>query len=414
VLTVAIARQLGADELGTFSLVLATCLVFVNPLSYGLSLASTRSIAETSRFRLDRAVSAVVLIVSLGAVLIACFALLFLTIPDWLATKALGGSELGPLLRLGSILLVGEFFRKVGIGVFFGFRAYREHFLSTGVLSVGLLCLAFFARWFGIPGLLIGNGLVDLVAVAVGAVLVWRRFLSHRRLEFVLRVSLSERRILSQYVLPALSSSMLPAMVIWYVQVLLVRHGDSEQLGLFAASNQVRMAIVFVPAIVSSVLMPRLVRVEGAVAAEQAGVSKSIVLSVGGSVVAGAVLGAVLTSIAPSIAQAYGPDFLSHGALFVIMIWVGCLNGVNQALGTIIMSRGSMWLGFASNTVWAAVLAIMALTWIPDQLAMGVARAMLVAYGVITFLQVGFVVAISPEVIVAVRRLVGRVRGRPC
>ena len=406
-LTVVIARLLGAEALGTFSLVLATCLVVVNPLAYGLSLAGTRSVAETAKYRLDRAVSAAVLILSSGLLLMALCSVPFLLFPGILAERISLNPELSGLLRLGSILLVGEFFRKIGIGLFLGFRAYKEQFFSTCILSVGLAGAALAAQLVGVSGVLIANGLADLAAFAMGIFLIWSRFLSPRRNEFALSLNLGESRVFKAYVLPALFSSLLPALVIWYVQVSLVRYGGTEQLGLFAAGNQIRMAIVFLPAILSSVLIPRLVHLEGGTEEDSRFFTKYVLLSFGVSLILVLFLGSVLTLLASSIALIYGPEFTSHTTLFIAMIWVGCLNGVNQSLGAVIMSRGSMWVGFLSNAIWAIVLGVMALTWLPSQLAMGIALAMLYAYGVVTILQVIYVGLISPEISSYLRRLLG-------
>ena len=413
-LTVVIARLLGAEALGTFSLILATCLVVVNPLAYGLSLAGTRRVAETVKHRLDQAVSAAILILSSGLLLMALCSVPFLLFPDILAERILHNPDLGGLLRLGSILLIGEFFRKVGIGLFFGFRAYKEQFLSTCILFCGLAFAALAAHMVGVSGVLIVNGLADLAAFAMGIFLVWRRFLSPRRNEFVLRLNFGESRVFIAYVLPALFSSLLPALVIWYVQVLLVKYGSSGQLGLFAASNQIRMAIVFLPAILSSVLIPRLVRLEEGTEEDNRFFTKYVLLSFGLSLILVLALGSVLTLLAPFLALVYGPEFTTHTSLFVVMIWVGCLNGVNQSLGAVIMSRGSMWVGFLSNAIWAMLVAAMAIAWIPSQLAMGIAQAMLYAYAVVTILQVTYVVLISPQIVVSLRRLLKGLGGATC
>ncbi len=397
-LTIFISRLLGAEALGVFSLILANILLIANPFSYGFSMAGSRGIAESIDNNPNQSASFVILLILAGIVLLTIFSIPFLFTPDYIATKIILQPSYSKLLKLSFILLIGELFRKTSIGFFYGLKAYKEKFISSLVILIGVLFIYPITTIIGVSGIIIYYGLLYIVAFIVGLLIIWKYFLSSLKSKFIFQPNWDDLYIFKVYVFPAFFSSLFPALIVWFLQVQLVKYGGAEQLGFFAASNQIRMAIVFFPSIFSSVLFPRMVNPKGESVKHSSKKVKYILISIVSSMVVVIFLGVGLTMVSPWLTKLFGQEFSSYNTLFIIMIWVGCLNGINQSLGSVIMSRGSMWIGFYSNAIWAILLAMMAFLWIPQHLSMGIACAMLYSYSIIIFLQMIYVIRITPEI----------------
>jgi len=397
-LTVIIAQFLGANALGVFGLISVTVMTVINPFAYALTTAGTRRVAETYEHQPSQAISIIIIIVAICILLSFIFGMFFLITPDFIATNILNRADLSTVLVFGSVLVVGELLRKVGLGIFHGLKAFKEAFLSAIWFFVTISFAIFFVEDFGIKGVLILNGVAGVVFFIFGLYLVSRRYLIQKANNFKFSYLGNDNNLFLPILLPAFLASLVPGVIVWYMQVLLVQHGDTIQLGFFSAANQIRMMIVFFPVILSSILIPRMVKKVGQIGGDSSDVSYLIISLVGSAVIV-IILGLVLSVLSPWIVHIYGKEFLDQTSLFNTMIWVGCFNGINQSLGSIIIARGSVWVGFISNSLWAALMASIFIFFGDKSLAISMADAMLYSYIMITIFQIIYVIRMSPELI---------------
>ncbi len=83
---------------------------------------------------------------------------------------------------------------------------------------------------------------------------------------------------------------------------------------------------------------------------------------------------------APQIMRLYGRGFQQGWLVLVLSAATAVISCANGVVGTAILSAGSVWVGFAFNGMWAAVLLGGCYLFIPTNLALGLAGSMLGAY----------------------------------
>ena len=83
---------------------------------------------------------------------------------------------------------------------------------------------------------------------------------------------------------------------------------------------------------------------------------------------------------APQIMRLYGRGFQQGWLVLVLSAATAVISCTNGVVGTAILSAGSVWVGCAFNSMWAAVLLAGCYCFIPTSLALGLAGSMLGAY----------------------------------
>lgn len=393
------ARLLGQKAVGDYGIILTTAQLVASVVGSGLGVAGARGVAEYISVDVGKSARIAALVVVVGVLVCVFGSVVYVVLAPWLAASVLRQPNLEPAIRISGILLAGELLRQTGVGLFTGFKAFFERFVVMGflfVLSVFVTPVA--ALSHGILGIVGATGLVGILSTSVGAGFVWRRrvqrFLTNTPCHWDI---LSETSVLSRYALPSGLSTFVAIPVLWYTQMILVRSaGSTVELAPYTVGSQVRMIIAFLPTVVSSVFIPRMVRVK----TDNAGKEESaryVLINLCAST-AVSVLGGLLFAISSSLVAKLFLVDLRYVGVLVTMSWAGALTGVNHALGSVIMSRGNVWIGVVANSIWAVWLLLLALVLIPLHGVSGLATAWVGAYLVLTVIQAFYVVYAFPEV----------------
>jgi O-antigen/teichoic acid export membrane protein len=149
-------------------------------------------------------------------------------------------------------------------------------------------------------------------------------------------------------------------------------------MGLFNAANQWRQAILFLPGLLTSVVLPMLSSLQGP--AEAHNYQKVLKVNLVLSILSSVTLALPCALLATWIMASYGADFLSGGNVLVLLCIVSVIIAVLSVVGQTIASDGKMWFGFALNSVWAIIM--LGSCWLLRKRgATGLAFANLAAYG---------------------------------
>jgi|GEM_PF-5052418 O-antigen/teichoic acid export membrane protein len=394
------ARLLGQRAVGDYGIILTTAQLVASVVGSGLGVAGARGVAENIGVNVGKATRIAILVMAVGVAISVLGGIVYLVIAPWLAVFVLRQPGLEPAIRISGILLAGELLRQTGVCLFTGFKAFFERFIVMGILFVlSLVITPVAALNWGVLGIVGATGFVGILSTGMGTGFVWQRKMQRflRNANYHWNV-LSEMSVLSRYALPSGLSSLVAIPVLWYTQMILVRStGGTVELAPYTVGSQVRMIIAFLPTVVSSVFIPRMVRSETRVSERVDGSARYVIVNVGTSVAISLLGGMLFAVSSPVIAKLFLVDAHYVGVLG-IMSWVGTLTGVNHALGAVIMSRGNMWMGVFANSVWAVCLLLLSVVLIPSHGVSGLAIAWLGAYLVLTVVQVLYVVRAFPEV----------------
>lgn len=359
VASIAVARMLGKIGFGELGIIQSTLLNLSVFTSHGLGLTAIKYVSELRSSDPARAGR----ILTLSGV-VACGAGAFLSLAlmlsaSWFATHVLAAPHLALLLRIGSVLVFFAAMNGAQNGALAGFEAFRK--IAQVNLFSGLLnfpCVVAGAWFYGVDGAVYG-----LVASSAAGWLITHRALRiearRANVHFTFHGMWSELPVLRGYSLPALLSSVVYGPVGWACSVMLVNQPDGyPQMAVFNATNQWFAMVMFMPALVSQVVLPML---SEAVSNDDPDSSKKILtmaVRTNTAVVVPLVLAASLAS--PWILGLYGKGYTEYWPTFVLsMITAGVLALVSPWLE--VLNAGNVqWAMFGLNVAWGTVsLALM-------------------------------------------------------
>ena len=169
------------------------------------------------------------------------------------------------------------------------------------------------------------------------------------------RDAFAEWRILFSYSVPTTLGNMLLAPVTWITSAVIANQLDGvRQLGLYAAANQWRNAILLLATSAGAVLFPLFSHLHDS--GRPRSFSRAFWVSFGVTAAASLLAAAVLSAAAPRVMRAYGAEFADGAGVMVLLVVTGALAAPLAIVGHAIAGAGRMWLGLGLNVAWAVVL----------------------------------------------------------
>jgi O-antigen/teichoic acid export membrane protein len=373
-----VARWLGQRGFGEFGMLHSTLGTLGVLSGLGLGLTATRYVSQWRRTAPQRAGRIVALTMLVAMVSGGGFTLLLFGAADQVAGRTLGAPALAASLRRCAGLLFLQAISGVQSGTLAGLDAFSALARAQSVEGLAFLVLvpAGAARG-GLNGAVCGVAVAALVGACCQQLLV-RREMREAGLALDWRGWSTDLSVLWRYSLPAFLSGAVVPPVLFAAQVMLVRQPQGyEQMALFSASQQWRVAVALVPTVLAKPLLSALSRLQ----AEQRWIPYRRLLTANVALV-GALssLTALATAAAaPWILAAYGEGFTGgHGVLLTVLAG-GVLHVTAGTLGQAIASTGAMWRALPLNGLWALTVLLGAAHCVPRSGALGLAAAIAAA-----------------------------------
>ncbi|MCX7424612.1 MAG: oligosaccharide flippase family protein [Planctomycetia bacterium] len=376
-----VARMLGKETFGELGMVRSTVAMFGVFAGFGFGMTASKYVAEFAASDPRRAgrimgISGLFAVVTGGLVAAA-----LIVFAPWLAEHSMNAPHLAGGLRIAAVILFLSALNGAQNGALVGFEAFRtiaKVNLWGGLASFPLLVAS--AHFGGLNGAIWGLALSTGVLWLLSH-LALRAEAARWRIAFGFRGCLGEWPILWRFSLPAAMCGIMVGPVFWVCNALLVNQPDGYgQMGVFSAADQWRLAILFVPATMSQVVLPMLSSLQGQNRrAAYLKVLKSNVLVNGGAAL---VMAALISLTAPWIMGSYGEGFEQGSWVLACLSLTAVLIAVNNVVGQAIVSQGRMWAGFWLNACWAVAMIASARIFTVDLRcgALGLAMAYCVSY----------------------------------
>lgn len=389
---VLLARRLGPTLFGEYNLVQTTAGMMMALGGFGLNTTTTKFLAGKYRADPDAAGRVVGLSGIVSAAVGGGTGLLLAVLAPWVASDVLGSPQLAPALRVGSLLLLFGPINGTQLGVLMGLERFR--------LMAGLTTLS---AALSIPLLVVGAWRGGMYGATVGAVLssaiatfLYRRavYAAGRRVGIrpLYRESMKEWRLLFSYSLPMTLTNVVVAPVTWIGSAFVANQvGGVRELGLYAAANQWRNAIMLIATSAGSVLFPLFAHLHDSGRARS--FARAFWTSFGITAAVSALGAAALGAVAPWLMHLYGHDFVGASGVLVLLVVAGALSAPLTIVGHAIAGAGRMWLGLALSVVWACVLVSTSYA-LRANGALGLSVAHVAAYGVHLLVALAFASAI--------------------
>ena len=365
------ARMLGAHQFGELGLLLSTSAAYAILAGAWLSVLATKLVSECAA-QTPHALGSIVSVLMRSTLsLTVPLTILLFAVAGTVAEHLIQAPQLTGLLKLIAILQALNALDTVQSGIIAGMENYRAAVVSNLVRGLVSLPLTLFAIHLGqLEGAIMANVAVNMLAIALNHRLI-RQALTKR--ETAIRHDIPLASFARQHghlAIPSLLGALLGAPALWALNTSLSQQPNGYvQVGLFAAANQWKNAILFLPRRLSSASLPIMGHLPDG-ASRLFSITQSLAVLVCLPVVG------VLYFLSDWIASFYGQDFREAGAVFIGVMLVAGLNSVGAGVAAAIVSKGRMWLGLFTNIVTTALLVGVGLALIPRFGAEGIFWAM--------------------------------------
>lgn len=375
-----VARVLGVAPFGELNLVQGTAGMLMALGGFGLNSTATKFLAGRYRGDPEGAGRVVVLSGALSAGVGAVTAGLLLATAPWVARELLAAPHLAGPLRIGAALLVLGPVNGTQIGILMGLERFRTIAVVgtlSALASVPLLVLG--ARLGGVPGGVWGVVASAVVTAALYGVSV-RRAMRAAGIRAVAREALREWRLLLSYSLPTTLSNLLLAPVTWATSAIVAHQaGGLRELGLFAAANQWRNAIVLVATSAGAVVFPLFSHLHDS--GRTRSFARAFWASLGITGGAALLAAGALSTAAPHLMRVYGAGFAGASRILVVLVLAGAVSAPLTIVNHALAGAARTWTALALNLLWASVL--LSIAWLlRARGAAGLSVAHLSAYSV--------------------------------
>lgn len=351
--SIVVARILGKTEYGELGMVRSTVNMFAVFAGFGLGLTATKYIAEFRTKDKIKTAKIIGLTTLFAGGMGGIIAIAILIAAPFLAAKTINAPHLVNEIRLGAVMLFFSALNGAQTGTLAGFEAFKT--IAKASLLSGLLAFPIqigFTLLLGLPGSVIGFGLNFLI--------LWiLNFISVRKEAFKFDIhiqfknSWEEWPVLYKFSLPALLSGILVSPVMWACNAMLVNQPRGyDQMAIFDASNQWRSAILFIPAVLSQIVLPLL----SGSAYNQNQFNRILKLNVAVNFSISLIMALGISLFSGIIMRSYGVGFNEGRMVLIILAFSTVLISINNVIGQAIAGKGRMWVGFYLNLFWAFIM----------------------------------------------------------
>lgn len=381
VATILIAKMLGVADFGAYGIIQSTLETFGFVAGFGLGVTSTKYLAEYRTKDKDKAGRILSLTNAFALISSGLIALAIFLFSPLIADQLLNRADLAPLLSLGAVYLFVAAQNNVQVGSLGGLEAFKETAkinLLQGVLAPVLAVPLVY--YFGLQG-----AVISMIVIALVGYTLCRRLLNAKcrengiRLRRFDRAAMRELPVIVHFSLPSLASGLLVLPVTWLANALLVNQPDGySEMGLFNAANQWRQLIIFVPNVLSVVLLPIFSDVHGN---EDTAEFRSVFqLNLGLTWMIALPATLAVIALRDALAFVFGAKYQGVELLIAPLMMTAFLNIINNVVGTAIAGAGRMWLGVILNSCWAAAMVASSVLLIPRFGATGLALSYMISY----------------------------------
>ena len=376
---VIIANFLGRNVFGEFSMTYNTLITFAGIAQMYMGVAATKYVAELRS--VDKVRAGRVLGLCTMATLVTGLAatLLLAGASSWLAPVVLKAPQLIQPLVIGSLFVLLSAASGYQQGALAGLESYRT--LATISLlhsAFHVLISAGMAWVWGLEG--------AVASLVLSGVLRWfmldraiRREAEIQGIVVICRGAWQESKMLERFVLPATLAGLWGLPAWWIANAFLARQPDGfTQIGLYAAANSIRLLVLFLPGMLSSVALSLLSNQLGLGDQRQ---YRRVFWTSAAVNAASVIAGAVVVAVAGQwLLGWYGAGFVDAYPALLLLVASTIFEGLALVAYQVLSSKERVWVSLLIAVPRDALLLGAALLLVVDHGAVGLAGAYLIAW----------------------------------
>lgn len=378
--SILVARILGKETYGEFGMIRSTIGLFGVFAGFGLGLTATKYVAEFRHSNPAKAGRVIALSEVFALVTGTVVAVIIYVFAPWLAKNTINAPHLSLELRITAFIVLVSSLNGAQTGALAGLEAFKSIAkvnIAGGLSAFPVLVGASYLG--GVSGATWGL-LLNVVIIYILNLLALNRETARHGVPISFRGFLSERQIVWGFSFPAASGGFLVSFVLWGCAALLVNQpGGYAQMGIYTAADQWRLAVLFVPGMVSRITLPMLSSMVGT--KDEAGYRKTLKYSLLLNFGTGFIIAIPIVLLAPWIMRSYGPGFEDGSTILLCLVLSAVLIATSSVLGQVFASNDKMWVGFVFNLVWGITMTSMCYILVRNGYgALGMALSFVVSY----------------------------------
>lgn len=372
------ANLLGNNGYGELGLIRSTVNMLVIFGTAGMGVTATKFISQnrfSNRVEVAKTYSVTTLFTTVTAIIIAI--LVFCFSKD--LAVFINAANLDSSIKFAALLLLVTILNSAYHGTLAGYEDFKQLSINTFISSFIEAVLVVIGAYFGgVKGALLGYGIGVLSLTLLNKYYSWRILCREGVIVKYRNLRIKDFKVLVDFSIPAALSSFLVVPSYWLVRTLIVRYAGFNELGIYEASDQWRIIILFIPSALSNVVLPILSSYVGQneVDSFRKALRINLMLNIGISLIL-----AILVSVLSSIIMGFYGEGFDNPHTLILLSASTVFSSFASVVGLSIVSRGKTWIGFAFNVLWAFMF--IAISYITLRLgygASGVAFSLLVAY----------------------------------
>lgn len=375
-----VARTIMQQGFGEYSIVTSTLLTMAALSQLATGYTASKYIAEFRTSDPGRAGRIMGACAQVSVAMAGLGAILLVVMAPWLAGPMLHAPHLAPALVIGAGFLFFSCVNGYQTGALVGLEAYVS-LVKAGVAS-GLVATAVTslgAWWGGLNGAIVGLSVSAIIRCGIHYIFV-RVETSRHGVEPRYAGSLKqERAAILQFALPAAIAGYYTQPMIWLANTFLVRESNGfEQMALYAAANNLRILVLFLPNVINTVGQSILNNEKSKGDSNnykrmfQSNALEIFVITVGGAIVM-AVAGRPVLGL-------FGRSFRDGYVLLWFLLASSVCEGTTIGLYQYIQSRAKVWWSLFYITVPTEIVLVASAYWLVQREAgIGLAAANLLS-----------------------------------
>jgi O-antigen/teichoic acid export membrane protein len=377
---VIIARILGREVFGEFSMVQSTLLALTAIAQLATGITATKYVAEFRSTNKERASRVLGLCSVVTAITGIAATVLLLVGKGWLSTEVLKAPQIEPVFAIaaGAVLLsVMSGYQSGALAGFEGFRALAWASAAQGIFH---LMLSSVLAWFwGIEGAFTG-----IVATAAIRWLIFNLALRAVSRAHGIRIEFaniwSERQILLYFALPSAIAGLTTLPSLWLGNAFLARRVDGfSQLAIYGAATSLKTLILILPQLLNTVGTSLLNNQRGLGNADQ--YRKVFWMNLAATTLSALAGAAVLVVLGKWLLSFFGAKFVEGYDVLLVLILSLLPEAMAVGCYQIIQSQARMWLSFfAVSLPRDSIMVVTAYLLVPSHGAIGLAWAYTISW----------------------------------
>jgi O-antigen/teichoic acid export membrane protein len=376
--SIIIARILGKEVFGQYSLIRNTVAIFEVYINYALAPLTIKYISE-NKYGIRNILTSILIILIL--VIFFVEIIIFLLAEYIVVVYFKDPTLLLPFLS-SSLIFIGSSIMGIAISILTGFEFYKKILLTTIISFLfGFPILMYLMITYQLIGIMIGIGLYFLIDGLIKLIYISKKLQDSDYSINKDKIKKTSVEII-KFSIPLFLSSSLLLPTLWYSKTLLLEYNYTfSDLAGFEAAYQWLTVILIITGSITNISLPLFSKL----LTKTKELHNILTINLIINFLISFFMTLFIYFFSEYIMSLYGDDFKTDDSILILLAISSIFISLNAVLTKYFISIEEKWLLLINSLFWASSFLIMCFLWIPNEGIIGLANSFLISY-IISFL----------------------------